>query len=97
MIEGSVQLSQLPPKSPSYRCVKCSCDLTLQDELVSRSFNGSHGTAYLFRTVWVISRVIREDKCTELRLDRINVVVGPSTRKQLLTGMHTIASECRAV
>ncbi|TNY21185.1 hypothetical protein DMC30DRAFT_446414 [Rhodotorula diobovata] len=41
----------LPSHCPSYRCSTCTLELALQDELVSRSFQGSSGPAYLWRTV----------------------------------------------
>lgn len=52
---ASVVLSILPDTAPSFRCATCSTEISLQDELVSRSFSGSRGPAYLVRTVWVAS------------------------------------------
>ncbi|EMS22605.1 hypothetical protein NBRC10512_000719 [Rhodotorula toruloides] len=40
----------LPPHVPAYACGTCSLEVALQDELVSRSFQGTSGPAYLFRT-----------------------------------------------
>ncbi|KAM0792690.1 hypothetical protein ACM66B_002470 [Microbotryomycetes sp. NB124-2] len=43
-------LTYLPRRVPVFRCKHCSIELALQDELVSRSFSGSHGPAYLVRS-----------------------------------------------
>ncbi|GAA6056467.1 hypothetical protein NBRC10513_007090 [Rhodotorula toruloides] len=40
----------LPPTVPSFACGTCGLEVALQDELVSRSFQGTSGPAYLFRT-----------------------------------------------
>ncbi|GAA5999170.1 hypothetical protein JCM5350_001534 [Sporobolomyces pararoseus] len=42
----------IPPHVPTFRCSSCSLELALQDELVSRSFQGSSGPAYLLRSVF---------------------------------------------
>ncbi|CAE6488304.1 unnamed protein product [Rhizoctonia solani] len=36
---------------PCYCCLKCSAPLALQDELVSKSFSGREGAAYLMHSV----------------------------------------------
>ncbi|GAA5899693.1 hypothetical protein JCM8208_004535 [Rhodotorula glutinis] len=41
----------LPAHVPSWRCATCTLELALQDELVSRSFQGASGPAFLWRTV----------------------------------------------
>ncbi|KAK4050055.1 hypothetical protein OIO90_005245 [Microbotryomycetes sp. JL221] len=43
-------LTHLPRHVAVFRCKQCSIELALQDELVSRSFSGSHGPAYLVRS-----------------------------------------------
>lgn len=40
----------LPPHVSAYCCSVCALEVALQDELVSRSFQGTSGPAYLFRT-----------------------------------------------
>ncbi|BGP18445.1 hypothetical protein JCM10213v2_006511 [Rhodosporidiobolus nylandii] len=40
----------LPSHVPSYRCATCTLELTLQDELVSRAFQGGSGPAFLVRS-----------------------------------------------
>lgn len=52
----------LPSHCPSYRCSTCTLELALQDELVSRSFQGSSGPAYLWRTVCVLSPFASESQ-----------------------------------
>ncbi|GAA5878377.1 hypothetical protein JCM1840_001397 [Sporobolomyces johnsonii] len=41
----------LPDHVAVFRCLSCSLELGLLDELVSRSFQGSSGPAYLLRSV----------------------------------------------
>ncbi|GAA5947852.1 hypothetical protein JCM3775_003281 [Rhodotorula graminis] len=41
----------LPAHVASWRCATCTLELALQDELVSRSFQGASGPAFLWRTV----------------------------------------------
>ncbi|SCV72535.1 BQ2448_4072 [Microbotryum intermedium] len=43
-------LHSIPSNIAVYRCAKCSAELTVQDELVSRAFSGGTGPAYLVRT-----------------------------------------------
>ncbi|GAA5991437.1 hypothetical protein JCM5350_006929 [Sporobolomyces pararoseus] len=42
----------IPSHVPTFRCSCCSLELALQDELVSRSFQGSSGPAHLLRSVF---------------------------------------------
>lgn len=48
-------LTFLPANIPSFRCAACTVEVALQDELVSRSFSGASGPAYLVRSTWVSS------------------------------------------
>ncbi|GAA5840398.1 hypothetical protein JCM9279_007315 [Rhodotorula babjevae] len=70
----------LPAHVPSWRCATCTLELALQDELVSRSFQGASGPAFLWRTL-------------TYRLERrsINADVGAKVKKQLMSGTHLIA------
>ncbi|GAA5854517.1 hypothetical protein JCM5353_000036 [Sporobolomyces roseus] len=42
----------IPDHVPTFRCSTCSLELALADELVSRSFQGGSGPAYLLRSVF---------------------------------------------
>ncbi|GAA6061967.1 hypothetical protein JCM10212_005211 [Sporobolomyces blumeae] len=42
----------IPERVATFRCATCSLELALQDELVSRSFQGGSGPAYLVRSVF---------------------------------------------
>ncbi|KAF6107152.1 yippee like 4 [Phyllostomus discolor] len=43
--------SYLPRCHRTYSCVHCRAHLAKHDELISKSFQGSHGRAYLFNSV----------------------------------------------
>lgn len=43
----------LPPANRTYSCVHCRAHLASHDELISKSFQGSQGRAYLFNSVLV--------------------------------------------
>ncbi|XP_075917735.1 protein yippee-like 1 isoform X2 [Petromyzon marinus] len=42
----------LPNCHRKYSCVHCRAHLANHDELISKSFQGSQGRAYLFNSVW---------------------------------------------
>lgn len=54
-----------------YTCGQCRTHLTSHDDIISKSFHGRHGRAYLF------------DQC-------VNVNLGPSEERRLITGLHTV-------
>uniref|UniRef100_A0A7S1V3L9 Yippee domain-containing protein n=1 Tax=Grammatophora oceanica TaxID=210454 RepID=A0A7S1V3L9_9STRA len=54
-----------------YTCGQCRTHLTSHDDIISKSFHGRHGRAYLF------------DQC-------VNVIIGPSEDRQLITGLHSV-------
>ncbi|KFO78512.1 Protein yippee-like 4, partial [Cuculus canorus] len=43
--------SYLPRSHRTYSCVHCRAHLAQHEELISKSFQGSHGRAYLFNSV----------------------------------------------
>ncbi|KAI9636541.1 putative yippee-like protein [Dioszegia hungarica] len=47
---GVLNLHYVPDDKPVFSCEKCSDTVALQDELVSKAFNGRSGRAYLFNT-----------------------------------------------
>ena len=55
-----------------YTCAQCRTHMTSHDDIISKSFHGRHGRAYLF------------DQC-------VNVTIGPSEERRLITGMHTVS------
>jgi Yippee zinc-binding/DNA-binding /Mis18, centromere assembly len=55
-----------------YTCAQCRTHMTSHDDIISKSFHGRHGRAYLF------------DQC-------VNVTIGPSEDRRLITGMHTVS------
>mmetsp|Transcript_69877 Transcript_69877/g.221399 ORF Transcript_69877/g.221399 Transcript_69877/m.221399 type:complete len:113 (+) Transcript_69877:217-555(+) len=65
-----------------YSCSNCRCHAADHDGIVSKSFQGRHGRAYLFNNV-------------------VNVTLGPTVSRVLITGLHTVAdiycSSCQSV
>eukprot|EP00163_Fabomonas_tropica_P023110 TRINITY_DN403_c0_g1_i2.p1 TRINITY_DN403_c0_g1~~TRINITY_DN403_c0_g1_i2.p1 ORF type:complete len:114 (+),score=11.17 TRINITY_DN403_c0_g1_i2:337-678(+) len=55
-----------------YTCSVCKAHLAENDKIISKSFQGRHGRAYLFHNV-------------------VNVSVGPTEERVLITGLHTVA------
>lgn len=55
-----------------YTCAQCRTHMTSHDDIISKSFHGRHGRAYLF------------DQC-------VNVTIGPSEDRRLITGLHTVS------
>jgi hypothetical protein len=55
-----------------YTCAQCRTHMTSHDDIISKSFHGRHGRAYLF------------DQC-------VNVTIGPSEDRRLITGMHSVS------
>jgi len=45
-----------------YKCSKCNAHLAKQDDIVSKSFQGRHGRAYLFNTVVNVTTGPKEDR-----------------------------------
>jgi len=90
-----------PTKQPSYlnghtsylRCAHCSTHLCYTSQIISKSFTGQHGRAYL---------VAGKPDATVLKLSRHDTTAMANTRtdeprpRQLVTGMHQVADlECR--
>uniref|UniRef100_A0A8B9BMK0 Yippee like 4 n=1 Tax=Anser brachyrhynchus TaxID=132585 RepID=A0A8B9BMK0_9AVES len=54
--------SYLPRSHRTYSCVHCRAHLARHEELISKSFQGSHGRAYLFNSVSRPSRAARSTR-----------------------------------
>uniref|UniRef100_A0A7M4ENY7 Yippee like 4 n=1 Tax=Crocodylus porosus TaxID=8502 RepID=A0A7M4ENY7_CROPO len=54
--------SYLPRCHRTYSCIHCRAHLAKHDELISKSFQGSHGRAYLFNSVNKPSRPARSTR-----------------------------------
>mmetsp|Transcript_5509 Transcript_5509/g.9707 ORF Transcript_5509/g.9707 Transcript_5509/m.9707 type:complete len:107 (-) Transcript_5509:83-403(-) len=48
--------------SKIYTCSTCRCHLASHDDIISKSFQGRHGTAYLFSDVVNVSLGPKEDR-----------------------------------
>ncbi|KAI1232675.1 hypothetical protein IHE44_0006508 [Lamprotornis superbus] len=88
--------SYLPRSHRTYSCVHCRAHLARHEELISKSFQGSHGRAYLFNSVeegeprgspgWLCRACgALHSRC------RVNVGCGPAEQRLLLTGLHSVA------
>uniref|UniRef100_F6TGV2 Protein yippee-like n=1 Tax=Equus caballus TaxID=9796 RepID=F6TGV2_HORSE len=80
MTKAKTFQAYLPNCHRTYSCVHCRAHLANHDELISKSFQGSQGRAYLFNSVgW------------QAGLERVNVGCGPAEERVLLTGLHAVA------
>ncbi|XP_048805717.1 protein yippee-like 4 isoform X1 [Lagopus muta] len=80
--------SYLPRSHRTYSCVHCRAHLARHEELISKSFQGSHGRAYLFNSVLKEHR----QTCPQHPVwCRVNVGCGPAEQRLLLTGLHSVA------
>ncbi|KAK8843478.1 hypothetical protein IAR55_007137 [Kwoniella newhampshirensis] len=59
---ATLDLHHLPDDKPVFACQKCSEIVALQDELVSKAFNGRSGRAYLMNSTINTSLGKREDR-----------------------------------
>ncbi|WWD20983.1 hypothetical protein CI109_105463 [Kwoniella shandongensis] len=59
---ASLDLHHLPDDKPVFACQKCSEIVALQDELVSKAFNGRSGRAYLMNSTINTSLGKQEDR-----------------------------------
>ncbi|TKY85858.1 hypothetical protein EX895_005399 [Sporisorium graminicola] len=55
-------LDWLPDTAPRYICADCGAHLALQDELISKSFSGRDGKAYLFSSTLNTTLGTKEDR-----------------------------------
>ncbi|KAJ6652630.1 hypothetical protein lerEdw1_011282 [Lerista edwardsae] len=81
--------SYLPRCHRTYSCVHCRAHLAKHDELISKSFQGSHGRAYLFNSV--PSPDLHHPTQLSQEDSRVNVGCGPAEQRLLLTGLHSVA------
>ncbi|CAD5118616.1 unnamed protein product [Dimorphilus gyrociliatus] len=54
-LQGNTFQSYLPDKNRTYSCLHCRAHLANHSDLISKSFHGSQGRAYLFNTVVNVS------------------------------------------
>jgi hypothetical protein len=59
------------PGSKLYACSNCHCHLTSHDDIVSKSFQGRTGRAYLFNTVVNVSLGPTEDRILNTGLHKV--------------------------
>ena len=112
---GSVQLS--PQATPVrnvcqsylsgneiYSCSHCRAHLASHDEIISKSFQGHHGRAYLFNSLCVAATcsLVGLPACATSSLhsnavtcpNSINIFEGPKEERILITGLHTVCDVC---
>ena len=76
--------------SSHLRCAKCSTDVCLTSQIISKGFTGRHGRAYLVSPSPVLSESSQESKvANDLCLPNTKTEA-PSSR-QLVTGVHTVS------
>jgi hypothetical protein len=78
------------------KCVTCSSDIAFAEQIVSKGFTGRHGRAYLVAPPPKAPfSLLKKEKETALEL--INIRVGRSVNRELLTGAHVVADVSCAI
>ncbi|XP_054699990.1 protein yippee-like 1 isoform X1 [Grus americana] len=85
MTKSKTFQAYLPNCHRTYSCIHCRAHLANHDELISKSFQGSQGRAYLFNSVSFLCCSILEKEM------QVNVGCGPAEERVLLTGLHAVA------
>ena len=77
--------------SSHLRCARCSADLALASQIVSKGFTGRHGRAYLVSATekWSLSTSPTGKKDTLPNLP--NIFTHKPVPRQLVTGAHTVS------
>jgi hypothetical protein len=88
--QSPVDVSRLRRVQPNtLKCLTCATDIAFASQVVSKGFTGRHGRAYL---VSVAPSVPYNWKTkTKPQTDLINIKVGRSVNRELLTGAHVVA------
>lgn len=84
--DREVRLHRAQPNT--LKCVTCSSDIALADQIVSKGFTGRHGRAYL------VSPPPAEVSASGGKKDKSglpNTRIGRSVNRELLTGQHVVA------
>jgi hypothetical protein len=72
------------------RCDTCASDVAFASQIVSKGFTGRHGRAYLVEPITKGSwSFVRLEGSPEMGL--LNIKVGQSVTRELLTGTHVVA------
>ena len=72
------------------RCAKCSTDVCLTSQIISKGFTGRHGRAYLVSPSPVLSGYPQLSKAAN-DLCLPNTKTDPPSSRQLVTGLHTVS------
>ncbi|KAI1331876.1 yippee zinc-binding/DNA-binding /Mis18, centromere assembly-domain-containing protein [Xylariaceae sp. FL0255] len=87
---NTLRLTRVHPET--IRCSTCGTDFAFTSQIVSKGFTGRHGRAYLVSPP--------EDGDGRLEANLINVKIGKSEQRILVTGSHVVAdihcNTCRA-
>ncbi|ODA76515.1 hypothetical protein RJ55_07785 [Drechmeria coniospora] len=83
------------------RCMNCSTDLALASQIISKGFTGRYGRAFLVAPPpppqdQQRRRRQQQQRPSKDRLDLVNIRVGRSEDRQLVTGWHVVADICCA-
>ena len=72
------------------RCAKCSTDVCLTSQIISKGFTGRHGRAYLISPFPVLSGSTQVSKAAN-DLCLPNTKTDAPSSRQLVTGVHTVS------
>jgi hypothetical protein len=80
------------PGSKLYACSNCHCHLTSHDDIVSKSFQGRTGRAYLFNTVVNVSLGPTEDRILNTGLHKVLSGALPHAGHSVVSDLHALHS-----
>ena len=72
------------------RCAKCSTDVCLTSQIISKGFTGRHGRAYLVSPFPLLSGFSQLSQA-EHGICLPNTKTDPPSSRQLVTGLHTVS------
>lgn len=84
------RLSKVAPDT--LRCLSCSSDVAFASQIISKGFTGRHGRAFLVAPATrAASPTAAADGDEEPERTLLNIRVGRSENRQLVTGWHVVA------
>ena len=82
--------SRLKDHTSHLRCAKCSIDICLTSQIISKGFTGRHGRAYLVAPSPLSIETCQSSKTSD-RICLPNTKTDPPSSRQLVTGAHTVS------
>ncbi|KAI9848398.1 MAG: hypothetical protein M1837_000192 [Sclerophora amabilis] len=73
------------------RCARCSTDLCLTSQIISKGFTGRHGRAYLVSPSTTATAISASPTASSPSLSLPNTLTHKAVPRQLVTGAHTVS------